>query len=673
MSVNSLNTFLNVKDAHLRVVSGNVYATGMNIGGINVDVAHGLQSVTNQGNVTSNTIQFSNVTTGIVTTANITVGRDLTVTGNVEASNFIGDGSQLTGLASNLEQIVNNGNVTSNTVQFTNATTGFVTTANVEVGGELTMTGTGALTVPSGTTAERPGDVEGMFRYNTDTGYMEAYTATGWGALATPPSIVSVSPTSVAFADTATQVFTVSGASFVSGLTINLVGADGTNYDVVDRTFVNATSATFKMGDLSSATAQVANRPYKVKVTGGSGLTATSTQTINFPGTSWTSPAAAATLTFSTATSVSHTLVGTDAVGGTSGRTFAVAPGSNPLPSPLSLNASTGLISGTIGAINSGTNVTFRVVDVSGVFVERTFNIVGIAGIYAFSGSHTFTPAGVTGYAGPTLVQLRDAYSPTWADNSSYLNVTTQGYQLWTVPETGSYTVEAIGANGGDQDDGGGTGGKGARIKGTISLTVSTVLKILVGQKGTWAQRGGSGRSGGGGGTFVVFQSNNYPITVAGGGGGWGGSNGNGKDASSGTIGVSGSGGSSGSNLSGGSGSANTSTSNGGWGSTGSGFYSSSGSDPNMYNGHSSTYYESSGFLATGLGAYGDPGPSPNGGFGGGGGGAANGGGGGGGWSGGGNAGGSGGSVNYTSSGQVNTSGYNTSASGHGSVIITKI
>ncbi len=48
MSVNSLNTFLNVKDAHLRVVSGNVYATAMNIGGINVDVAHGLQSVTNQ-------------------------------------------------------------------------------------------------------------------------------------------------------------------------------------------------------------------------------------------------------------------------------------------------------------------------------------------------------------------------------------------------------------------------------------------------------------------------------------------------------------------------------------------------------------------------------------------------------------------------------------------------
>jgi hypothetical protein len=86
MSVNSLNTFLNIRDAHLRVVSGNVHATAMNIGGINVDVAHGLQSVTNQGNVTSNTLQFSNSTTAFVTTANVTVGRDLTVTGNALVS-----------------------------------------------------------------------------------------------------------------------------------------------------------------------------------------------------------------------------------------------------------------------------------------------------------------------------------------------------------------------------------------------------------------------------------------------------------------------------------------------------------------------------------------------------------------------------------------------------------
>jgi hypothetical protein len=42
-------------------------------------------------------------------------------------------GSQLEGIAANLEEIVNNGNVTSNTVQFTNATTAFITTSNVGI------------------------------------------------------------------------------------------------------------------------------------------------------------------------------------------------------------------------------------------------------------------------------------------------------------------------------------------------------------------------------------------------------------------------------------------------------------------------------------------------------------------------------------------------------------
>jgi len=61
----------------------------------------------------------------------------LTVTGNVAADYFEGDGSKLTGISSTLQAITDSGNVTSNTVQFSNATTGFVTTSNIEVGGAL--------------------------------------------------------------------------------------------------------------------------------------------------------------------------------------------------------------------------------------------------------------------------------------------------------------------------------------------------------------------------------------------------------------------------------------------------------------------------------------------------------------------------------------------------------
>jgi hypothetical protein len=48
---------------------------------------------------------------------------------------------------------------------------------------EITMTGTGSVEIPTGTTAERPGSPQaGMFRYNSTTGQFEGYTTT-WGAI----------------------------------------------------------------------------------------------------------------------------------------------------------------------------------------------------------------------------------------------------------------------------------------------------------------------------------------------------------------------------------------------------------------------------------------------------------------------------------------------------------
>jgi hypothetical protein len=105
------------------------------MGTVNVEAQHSLEAVTATGNITPLTIEFTNPTTSLVASGNVEVD------GNVVAGYLYGDGSNISGISSNLDQIVNIGNVTSNTVQFTNATTGFVTTANVEVGGELTVTG----------------------------------------------------------------------------------------------------------------------------------------------------------------------------------------------------------------------------------------------------------------------------------------------------------------------------------------------------------------------------------------------------------------------------------------------------------------------------------------------------------------------------------------------------
>ena len=48
---------------------------------------------------------------------------------------------------------------------------------------EITLTGTGSIELPTGTTAQRPGSPQaGMFRYNSTTAEFEGYTTT-WGSI----------------------------------------------------------------------------------------------------------------------------------------------------------------------------------------------------------------------------------------------------------------------------------------------------------------------------------------------------------------------------------------------------------------------------------------------------------------------------------------------------------
>ena len=72
----------------------------------------------------------------------------------------------------------------------------------------------------------------------------------------------------------------------------------------------------------------------------------------------------------------------------------------------------------------------------------------------------------------------------------------------YTVPTTGSYIITALGAGGG------GIGGSGASLSGTINLSAGTVLDIWVGQQPIAGDEG----SGGGGGSFVAL--NRVPSAV---------------------------------------------------------------------------------------------------------------------------------------------------------------
>ena len=96
-------------------------------GGLLSNIVSDLQSVTTYGSSTDRTVTLSNVTTGLIVDSNVVV------TGNVTAGSFIGDGSQLDGIAANFEEIIINGNVTSNTVEFRDSATSLITTGSVGI------------------------------------------------------------------------------------------------------------------------------------------------------------------------------------------------------------------------------------------------------------------------------------------------------------------------------------------------------------------------------------------------------------------------------------------------------------------------------------------------------------------------------------------------------------
>lgn len=119
---------------------------------------------------------------------------------------------------------------------------------------------------------------------------------------------------------------------------------------------------------------------------------------------------------------------------------------------------------------------------------------------FVFS-SYTFTNAGISGINGPTLAQCRTAYAATsWAN--TYLNMTTQGIQRWTVPSSGWYNITAAGAKGGDYSSY--IGGSGRVISGKVYLFGNETINIVVGQMGSSSYGSGAG---GGGASFVYRGS----------------------------------------------------------------------------------------------------------------------------------------------------------------------
>jgi len=530
-NVTAVTVHSNLIGNNVTAVTVNSNLIGNNVTAVTVNsnlIGNNVTAVTVNSNLIGNNVITTNDITGGTTfyvkqtTNRVGINKDepgyaLDVVGDI---NFSGDFYQggepfVSSLwTSGADSLYYRSNVEVGTADlFVDTTTGRVGVGTAQPRAVLDLNDVGAMIVPVGTASERPSTaVEGMLRYNSETGYLEAYTAGGWGSIATPPTITSFSPSVVIPAVVNGTDLTIIGAFFDENTTVQLRDSSGTLYSTTNLVFTNSGIITVTLGSLALDS-------YTLVMTNGAGLSVDSTSKFDVNTLPvWISPADGAALEFSTLVSYTTTLSATDPDGGTI--TYSLVSGT--LPPGLTLSGST--ISGTSGASDGTlTPITIRASD-GAVFTDRSFMIKTIAPLFSFS-SHTFTNAGATGRTGPTLTQLRNVYNVTWDDNINYFTMFTPGIQGWTVPSNGTYQIDAYGATGGYAYLNATTsisyGGRGARNRGTFTLVRGHVLKILVGQMGVNNPRNSRG-GGGGGATFVYNQTTSTLLIVAGGGGGGG-------------------------------------------------------------------------------------------------------------------------------------------------------
>lgn len=394
----------NTECQNLQIGTGNVFVTTE----ITSNALLDLENITILGNSAANTIQLTNTTVGLV------------ATGNVHASKFIGDGSFLN-LGSHEDLLDNASRITTletaNTVQgglitaienttiisnSSGLTSGFAKgdivyasanniLSNLAIGGTtghvLKVSSTG---IPEWAAESGGGSTEQLVSYTSDPASANAgavyfnttdnvvrfYNGSVWWSVAPiPPSITNISPTT--FGGQIGELFTITGAEFDVNTTVIFKGADSTEYASAVVTFISSAQITAT----NATTLPVSNEPYKIKVTSATG-TIISSQTIDsgtlptfttasgqLSSNAWNVPVSTSVLASDTETSIAS---------------YSIVTGV--LPTGLSINTSTGAITGTPIEQNSTTyTFTVQALDTAGNATTRQFNIQIINGTPVWS------------------------------------------------------------------------------------------------------------------------------------------------------------------------------------------------------------------------------------------------------------------------------------------------
>jgi hypothetical protein len=207
--------------------------------------------------------------------------------------------------------------------------------------------------------------------FNFTFKYVFAPSADSTSLVSVGPRIVSLSTSTLAKVNDTT---TVTGKNFASNVTVTFTGSDNVARNAKTVVRNSATSLTVTRPDDMPNSYQ----PYTMTVAnpGISSPTSTNLNKLGNIGAGsipvWTTSAGDLSTIFVKDSAYSHTVAATDADAG-SAITYSVVSGA--LPTGISLNTSTGAITGTSSSSFGLYSFTVRATDAGGNYVDRAFNI----------------------------------------------------------------------------------------------------------------------------------------------------------------------------------------------------------------------------------------------------------------------------------------------------------
>ena len=254
----------------------------------------------------------------------------------------------------------------------TTATWEAVTPPTATAVSDQANTSTGYFDLPGGTTAQRPGTpATGNFRINTEIGQLEHYIDNTWvGFGASVPTISGINPSTAG--ETGTLI-TITGTNFQAGAVVKLIGTDGVSVNAASTTVNSVTEIVFTTPALL-----VANEPYDVKLilpAGGFFVLSNALDAGGVP--TWTTAAGSLGEISHAATGTHFTLVAVDPDGAAVTYSADTANTTILTNAGLTLNSTTGAITGDPTDVSTTTVYSFDVTatDSGGNTTTRSFSI----------------------------------------------------------------------------------------------------------------------------------------------------------------------------------------------------------------------------------------------------------------------------------------------------------